>query len=273
LEQDTGKWYQLAAAEVMASLSSDANGLGMAEATSRLEKYGHNELTFEKPSALMRFLRQFRSGLIYLLLAAAVVTAALEMWVDSAVIFVVVVANAIIGFIQEGKAEGSMEVLTKMMVLECTVLRDGARRDIPARELVPGDVVLLEEGDRVPADLRLVYVRNLAVDEAPLTGESVPVGGPAVHAVQRHVRVPGLRSWDGRRYRGADRDRQDRHVDEGDEGRGGAADEEDSPVHQGHRHRGPDTGGHQPHPGSHARGVRLRVLLPCVRLARGRRDP
>jgi Ca2+-transporting ATPase len=175
LDQDTGKWYHLPVAEVMASLSSDANGLSTAEAASRLERFGYNELKFEKPSALARFLRQFRSTLIYVLLAAAVVTAVLEMWVDSAVIFVVVLANAIIGFIQEGKAEASVEVLTKMMVLECTVLRDGERKDIPARELVPGDVVLLEEGDRVPADLRLIYVRNLAVDEAPLTGESAPV--------------------------------------------------------------------------------------------------
>jgi potassium/sodium efflux P-type ATPase len=159
----------------MASLSSDANGLGTAEAASRLEKYGYNELRFKKQSALVRFLLQFRSSLIYVLLAAAVVTAALGMWVDSAVIFVVVVANAIIGFIQEGKAEASMEVLGKMMVLDCTVLRDGERKEIPARELVPGDVVLLEEGDRVPADLRLFYVRNLSVDEALLTGESVPV--------------------------------------------------------------------------------------------------
>jgi potassium/sodium efflux P-type ATPase len=140
-----------------------------------LEKYGYNELKFKKQSALVRFLLQFRSALVYVLLLAAVVTAVLEMWLDSAVIFVVVIANAIIGFIQEGKAEASMEVLSKMMVLECTIRRDGEHKDIPARELVPGDIVLLEEGDRVPADLRLFYVRDLSIDEAPLTGESVPV--------------------------------------------------------------------------------------------------
>ena len=177
-------------AEVMASLSSDADGLSTAEAASRLERFGYNEVKFEKPSVLARFLRQFRSTLIYVLLAAAVVTAVLEMWVDSAVIFVVVLANAIIGFIQEGKAEASVEVLTKMMVLECSVLRDGDRKDIPARELVLGDVVLLEEGDRVPADLRLIYLRNLAVDEAPLTGESVPVE-KTVDPVQKADLPPG----------------------------------------------------------------------------------
>ena len=156
----------------MEVLSTNIGGLESSEAKARLERYGYNELEFKKQSALVRFLLQFRSALIYVLLAAAVVTAILNMWVDSAVIFAVVLANVIIGFIQEGKAVASIEALSKMMVLECTVLRDGERKDIPARELVPGDIVLLEEGDRVPADLRLFYVKNLAVDEAPLTGES-----------------------------------------------------------------------------------------------------
>ena len=161
--------------DVMAALAADANGLTSSEAASRVEKYGYNELKFEKRSTLVRFLSQFRSALIYVLIAAAAVTAVLQMWLDSAVIMVVVIANAVIGFIQEGRAEASMEVLSKMMVLECTVLRDGQRKEMAARELVPGDVVLLEEGDRLPADLRLFYARNLSVDEAPLTGESVPV--------------------------------------------------------------------------------------------------
>ncbi len=174
--QDSNNWYQLPVNKVIEILLVDTSrGLSSSEAKERLEKYGYNELKFKKQSAFVRFLLQFRSALVYVLLIAAVVTAVLEMWVDSAVIFVVVIANAIIGFIQEGKAEASMEVLSKMMVLECTVRRDGEHKDIPARELVPGDVVLLEEGDRVPADLRLFYVRDLAVDEAPLTGESVPV--------------------------------------------------------------------------------------------------
>jgi len=169
------KWYQMPADEVAAVLSSSEEGLASTEAKARLAKYGYNEITFKKQSVLVRFLLQFRSALIYVLLAAAVITAALEMWIDASVILVVVLANAIIGFIQEGKAEASMEALTKMMVPDCSVLRDGKRKDIPARELVPGDVVLLEQGDRVPADLRLIYARNLSTDEAALTGESVPV--------------------------------------------------------------------------------------------------
>jgi Ca2+-transporting ATPase len=168
-------WYQLSAAEVMESLGVDRAGLTSSEARARLAKYGYNELKFKRHGLLTRFLLQFRSALIYVLLAAAIITAFLGMWVDTTVILAVVLANAIIGFVQEGRAEAAMEALTKMMVPECTVLRDGQRKDIPARELVPGDIVLLEEGDRVPADLRLFYARNLADDEAALTGESVPV--------------------------------------------------------------------------------------------------
>jgi len=171
----TTRWYQLPAAEVMETLAADEKGLTSGEVQARLKRYGYNEIKFKKPGALIRFLLQFHSALIYVLLAAALVTALLGMWIDTAVILAVVLANAIIGFVQEGKAEASMEALTKMMVPQCTVLRDGGRKDIPARELVPGDVVLLGEGDRVPADLRLFYARNLATDEAALTGESVPV--------------------------------------------------------------------------------------------------
>lgn len=173
--QSNARWYQLPVAEVMEALASSEKGLFSSEARARLKRYGYNEITFKKQSALIRFLLQFRSALIYVLLAAALTTALLDMWIDTAVILAVVFANAIIGFIQEGRAEASMEALTMIMVPQCTVLRDGERKDIPARELVPGDVVLLEEGDRVPADLRLFYTRNLAIDEAALTGESVPV--------------------------------------------------------------------------------------------------
>jgi Ca2+-transporting ATPase len=169
------KWYQLSAAEAMKSLATDENGLSSAEAGKRLARYGHNELVFKRRGALVRLLMQFNSPLIYVLLAAAAVTAFLGMWVDTGVILVVVLANTAIGFIQEGRAEASMEGLRRMMVPQCAVLRDGSKKDIPARELVPGDVVLLAEGDRVPADLRLFYARNLSADEAALTGESVPV--------------------------------------------------------------------------------------------------
>ncbi len=168
------QWYQMKVEEVLESLATSKKGLTSEEARRRLEKYGYNELKFKRRGALLRFMLQFKSPLIYVLLAAAITTAVLQMWLDSAVILVVVLANTAIGFIQEGKAEASMEALTKMMVPECTVLRDGKQKDIPAREVVPGDIVLLEEGDRVPADLRLFYTRNLSADEATLTGESVP---------------------------------------------------------------------------------------------------
>ena len=168
-------WYQQSTAEAAEALSTSEAGLTSAEAQARLATYGYNEIKFKKRSALVRFLLQFRNALVYLLLASALVTAMLQHWTDTAVILVVVIANAIIGFIQEGKAEASMEALTKMLVPDCTALRDGEVRQIPAREVVPGDVVILDEGVVVPADLRLFYAKNLSTDEAALTGESVPV--------------------------------------------------------------------------------------------------
>ncbi|MGB7532940.1 MAG: HAD-IC family P-type ATPase [Halobacteriota archaeon] len=173
--QKEKRWYQLSVEQVFDALESGSAGLSSSESKARLEIYGYNELKFKKRSTLIRFLMQFHSALIYILLAAAFVTAILDMWMDTAVILAVVLANTIIGFIQEGKAESSVEALEKMMTPECTVLRDGEKNIIPARELVPGDVVLLEGGDKVPADLRLFYAKNMSADEAALTGESVPV--------------------------------------------------------------------------------------------------
>ena len=173
--QKQEKWYQLSAEHVFEALGSSTAGLHTNEAKAKLETYGYNELKFKKRSPLIRFIMQFHNPLVYVLLVAALVTAFLDMWMDATVILAVVLANTIIGFIQEGKAEASAEALKSMMTPECTVLRDGERRVIAARELVPGDVVLLEEGDRVPADLRLFYAKNVSADEAALTGESVPV--------------------------------------------------------------------------------------------------
>ncbi|MBA1342257.1 MAG: Potassium-transporting ATPase ATP-binding subunit [ANME-2 cluster archaeon] len=124
---------------------------------------------------------QFKSPLIYILLASAAITSALslwagaDMWMDTVVIVAVVIANTIIGYIQEGKAEASVEALEKMMTPECTVVRGGGEAVLPAKELVPGDVVVLEGGDKVPADLRLFHTKNMSADEAAITGESVPV--------------------------------------------------------------------------------------------------
>jgi len=180
LRQDKN-WYQQPVEQVFDALHSSARGLTVSEAKARLERYGYNELVFKKRGPLVRFLMQFHSSLIYVLIIAAIVTAFLsitgegEMWMDTAVILAVVLANTIIGFIQEGKAEAAAEALEKLMTPECTVLREGTLEIIPARELVPGDVVLLDEGKKVPADLRLFYSKNMSADEAALTGESVPV--------------------------------------------------------------------------------------------------
>ena len=174
-------WYQLPAEQVLEALQTTRAGLTTIEAQARLDQYGYNELTFKRRSPLVRFLMQFHSSLIYLLLVAAAITAFLsitgegEMWMDTAVILAVVFANTIIGFIQEGKAEAAADALKSLMTPESTVLRDYVQKVIPARELVPGDIVLVEEGDKVPADLRLFYTKNMHADEAALTGESVPV--------------------------------------------------------------------------------------------------
>ncbi|MYZ48953.1 HAD family hydrolase [Rhizobiales bacterium L72] len=160
----------------MAALGSGPAGLSAAEAASRLAADGPNRLPEAKRrSALARFLAQFDDVLIYVLLAAAVVTALLREFADLSMILLVVVANAVIGFVQEGRAERALEAIRDMISPHASVLRDGARVSVPSAGLVRGDIVLLEAGDRVPADLRLVQVRNLRVEEAALTGESVPV--------------------------------------------------------------------------------------------------
>ncbi len=151
-------------------------GLSASEAAARLERHGRNELPVtRRRGPVARFLLQFHNVLIYVLVVAGIVTALLGHWIDSGVIFGVVVINAIIGFIQEGKAEQALDAIRKMLSLRAQVLRDGHRREVAAEDVVPGDIVFLASGDKVPADLRLVEVRSLRVEEAALTGESVPV--------------------------------------------------------------------------------------------------
>lgn len=180
--------YEQPADAVFAELEATAAGLSREEAHRRLAQFGYNELTAKKRSALVRFLLQFHNAMIYLLLGAACVTGfLLHEVVDTLVILGVVILNVIIGFIQEGKAEAAIEALKKMLVSESTVLRDGHKQIIPTREVVPGDIVLLEGGNRVPADLRLFQVKNLYADEAPLTGESVPVNKHTEPIPQEHL--------------------------------------------------------------------------------------
>jgi cation-transporting P-type ATPase F len=152
------------------------NGLDHDEVQKRIEIYGKNIITQkEKQSAIVRFLLQFHQPLIYILLVATVVTIFLEEYIDSAVIFAVVLVNAIIGFIQESKALEAINALSKEMTAKATVLRQGKKQEIEARDIVPGDVVFLKSGDKIPADLRLFYSRDLKADESALTGESVAV--------------------------------------------------------------------------------------------------
>ncbi|WP_069443153.1 HAD-IC family P-type ATPase [Methyloceanibacter stevinii] len=165
------------AAEVMAAqqVALDS-GLSATEAASRRERYGPNRLPdVEHRGAIMRFLLQFHNLLIYVLIGAAVLAAAIGNLIDAAVIVAVVVLNAIVGFIQEGRAERALEAIRGMIDPHAAVIRDGQRVDVAAEDIVPGDLVLLEPGTRVPADLRLARARNLRIDEAALTGESLPV--------------------------------------------------------------------------------------------------
>ncbi len=170
-------WHAMPAEDVIKELEADPDqGLSPDEAAKRLEEYGRNELPKgPKRTWWQRLLAQFHNMLIYVLLAAAVVTALMGHWIDTWVILAVVVVNALIGFIQEGKAEKALENIQQMLSLEALVLRNGKKKTIDAEELVPGDIVLLKSGDKIPADLRLVKSKDLRVEESPLTGESTSV--------------------------------------------------------------------------------------------------
>jgi len=169
-------WHALPAAEIERRFKVDsAQGLDAADAAARLETYGPNRLPQgKKKGPAARFLAQFNNILIYVLLVAGFVKFMLGLWLDGSVIFAVVILNSLLGFLQEGRAEKALDSIRNMLSADARVLRGGAVRLIPAEDLVPGDIVLLESGDRIPADLRLVDTRNLRTEEAALTGESVP---------------------------------------------------------------------------------------------------
>ena len=168
--------HAMPAEAALAAVEADSNGLSEAEAARRLERFGPNRLP-EPPrrSPALRFLAHFHNVLIYVLLASAAITAALGHLIDTGVILAVVIANAIIGFIQEGRAEQAMDAIRQMLAPKSAALRDGERRSVDSASLVPGDIVMLEAGDRVPADLRLIEAAGLRIEEAILTGESVSV--------------------------------------------------------------------------------------------------
>ena len=169
-------WHTETPDSIFSNLSTSSSGLSSEERIKRLSEHGPNSLPESRSRGpLIRFLSQFHNVLIYVLIVAGGVTAMLEHWVDASVIFAVVVLNALIGFIQEGKAEDALKAIRGMLSHNAMVLCDGRQIKVKAEELVPGDIVFLQSGDKVPADLRLFRSKGLHVQESVLTGESIPV--------------------------------------------------------------------------------------------------
>lgn len=175
-DEERTHWHAIDAARVESMLDTSPHGLTKDEAVARIERYGPNRLQEVKPpGALTVLLHQFQSPLIYILLVATVVTLALQEYIDSGVIAFVLALNAVIGFVQEKQAEESVRALMKLVSPKARVVREGHEWEVDSTELVPGDVVFLESGTRVPADIRLFSATSLAIDESLLTGESLPV--------------------------------------------------------------------------------------------------
>ena len=186
-------WHASTADEVMRRMDSQRDGLSPQEAQRRLARDGPNTLpAAARRGPVLRFLQQFHNVLIYALLASSAITAWLGHWVDTAVIVGVVLVNALIGFMQEGRAERALDAIRGMLSPHAQVMRDGQRLEVPAQTLVAGDMVFLASGDKVPADLRLVDCKNLQIDESVLTGESMPV--------QKQVAPTGVDAALGDRY-------------------------------------------------------------------------
>ncbi|MGD1896751.1 MAG: cation-transporting P-type ATPase [Phormidesmis sp.] len=170
-------YHKLSIADAVRQFDSNLDkGLSAEDVAHRYRLYGWNELPVQSGRpAWLRFLFQFHEPLLYILLIAGAVKAALGSWTNAGVIWGVTVINAVIGYVQESKAEGAIASLAQAVTTEATVIRDGQSLQVPSKDLVPGDVVLLTSGDKVPADLRLIKARNLQIDESALTGESMPV--------------------------------------------------------------------------------------------------
>ena len=183
-------WHSLEAEQILQELKTDSHrGLSAEDVRSRLEKYGYNELQREeKVSPWTLFFNQFKNALIIILLIAIVLSAIVGEYVDAIIIAIIVIFCAILGFVQEYRAERALEALKQMLSPTITVLRGGKEEEAASKELVPGDILLLEAGDKVPADARLIENHSLRCDEAPLTGESIPVG-KAVKALAADIPV------------------------------------------------------------------------------------
>jgi Ca2+-transporting ATPase len=181
-------WHALSADETLDHLKVRENGLTSEEATERMEMYGPNQLTeAPRPGFLAMLWDQLNNFIVILLIVASIVSAFLGEWIDASAIMTIVILNAVLGIIQERRAEESLAALKKLASPEARILRDGKRITIPARELVPGDIVYLEAGNHIPADMRLLEAINLQVEEAALTGESLPVHKNAVMKLERDI--------------------------------------------------------------------------------------
>jgi magnesium-transporting ATPase (P-type) len=174
---DTIHWHVREQSDALKAFNSDrARGLDEAAVAASRAKYGANKITEKKQKhPIVLFLEQFNQPLVYILLAASAGTAFLQEWLDCLVILAVVVINAVTGFVQEAKAIKAIKALSQSMISLSNMVRNGTKQQLPAEDLVPGDIVLLQSGDKVPADLRLIETKNLQIDESALTGESVPV--------------------------------------------------------------------------------------------------
>ena len=169
-------WHSLQSDEALLALGSRRSGLSEAEVEVRRRQHGANELKSKKKAPpVLVFLKQFLSPLIYVLIAAVILSFAVQHYIDALVILGVLLLNAIVGFMQESRAERAMDALIQMAAPGAKVRRGGELKQVPARAVVPGDILLLETGDRVPADARLIELSNLKINEATLTGESMPV--------------------------------------------------------------------------------------------------
>lgn len=184
----TEPWYHLSTQETMRRLDTRREGITNEGAENRLQEYGPNELKRKKgPSRLIIFLRQFESPLVYVLFIAGIITALVGNYEDTVVILIIVFVNAIIGYVQETKAAAALEALIKMTSPTATLVRNGVATEVEIWQVVPGDIVLLNAGDKVPADIRLLEAHSLAADEAPLTGESVPVAKTTAPIRERNL--------------------------------------------------------------------------------------
>ena len=171
LELIDPSWTNESIEKILKKLDTSKDGLSTKEANNRISKYGYNELPVtKKESNFKKFLNQFKNNLIIVLLIAGILSIAIGNLKDSIVIFLVIAVNGIMGFLQEYKADKAIEVLKAMVQSKVVVIRDGEKKEIPSRELVPGDIISIENGDKLSATVRLIEAINLQVDESSLTG-------------------------------------------------------------------------------------------------------